>query len=192
MVYRLSQHLKQTAPTAAMDHDANSGIPKVSRKWSDEAVRGSVESSFYRSSSGSPAQEEAAPQTDDNTNPNLIDEWLSHQETEDPSTMIDAVSDLVTPISSPTTSVDSATFATQQGLHRPTVESLMPAASSSRPVKSSTNTRISPREPTPQSTAQDLLGVGAFAEPSRPRYAPIFILPLLYNANLSKLIQDRR
>ncbi|CAM1506994.1 Fc.00g066350.m01.CDS01 [Cosmosporella sp. VM-42] len=151
-----------------MSHESNTEIPKVSRKWSDEAVRGSVESSFYKSSSGSPAQEEE-PQPEGNTNLDLITEWLGHQGTEDPSTILDAVSDLVTPISSPNTSVDSPTFTTQPGLSRPTVEPLMPPPSSSRPQRRSPEARIPPREPTPQSTEHDLLGVGAFAEPHRPR-----------------------
>lgn len=159
--------------TANMDRHSDSNptttLPtvKVSRKWSEEAVRGSVQSNFYRSSTDSPAQEEHQLPPDDDTNPSLIDEWLSAQESEELSTVMYAVSNLSTPISSPVNSEDSPTFATQGGLTRPTMETLMPPGSPARPAQK--NPRKRPREPTVDSTANDLLGVGAFAEGHRPR-----------------------
>lgn len=153
--------------TTAMDPNSTTDAPKVSRKWSEEAVRGSVQSSIFRFSSASPAHEEESP-AEDNTNLNLIAEWLSHQEEpSDPSTIVDAVSELTTPLSSPMTSFGSPTFETPAGLSRPTVDTLMPPSSSTKPQKR--NPRKRPREPTVDSTENDLLGVGAFAEGQRPR-----------------------
>ena len=174
-----------------MDSSSNSNIPqvKVSRKWSEEAVRGSVQSSLHRLSSERSVQEEE-PLVEDDTTASLIDEWLSHQETEDVSTVIYAVSTLSTPISSPANSDDSSTFATQAGLSQPTMDSLMPPGSTVRPAKK--NPKKRPREPTVNSTENDLLGVGSFADGQRPRYASHFHFPSLYNTNLLKLIQDRR
>lgn len=164
-----TQHRASTY-TTAMEHGSTSSVPKVkvTRKWSEEAVRGSVESNFQRILNESPAQEgDEERVTDDDMIPSLIDDWLSQQGTEDLSTVIYAVSTLSTPISSPATSDGSSTFATQAGLARSNMETLMPPGTSARP--SGKNPRKRPREPTSDSTENDLLGVGSFAEGQRPR-----------------------
>ncbi|KAF7549694.1 hypothetical protein G7046_g8263 [Stylonectria norvegica] len=169
-----------------MDQQEIHNHPKPFRRWSDEAVRGSLGSTSPPSSSNTPPRQEATTMEDDTTMP-LIDEWLSHLETDDPSTILDTVSDMVSQISSPVTSLASPTFpnfdnkaaatllqAPFPTTSRSTKRRSEDQASASRPPKRMSDSHNSRQELTAQSTEHDLRCVGAFADiqEDQPRCEP--------------------
>ncbi|KIL94983.1 hypothetical protein FAVG1_01914 [Fusarium avenaceum] len=86
-----------------------------SRNWSDEAVRGSWDSNYQRTTSAntsprdqSQAWRRPSPQAYDRRQ-TMVNQWLGQQYTHDPSVALDGVSDLTTPTTSPAFS-DSPTF----------------------------------------------------------------------------------
>ncbi|KAF5012957.1 hypothetical protein FDECE_1004 [Fusarium decemcellulare] len=85
-----------------------------SRYWSDEAVRGSWDSNYQRTSATSSPRDQASnsyrrsPNAHDR-NQTMVNQWLGQQYNQEPTHTMDAVSDLTTPTTSPAIS-DSATF----------------------------------------------------------------------------------
>lgn len=86
-----------------------------SRNWSDEAVRGSWDSNYQRTTSAntsprdqSQAWRRPSPQAYDRRQ-TMVNQWLGQQYTHDPSVTMDGVYDLTTPTTSPAFS-DSPTF----------------------------------------------------------------------------------
>lgn len=88
----------------------------TSRNWSEEAVRGSWESSYQRSMAASPgdanssASRAAVPRAEHEARATMVDSWIGQQRTHDPRGLVDAVSDFATPESSPCISDGSSTF----------------------------------------------------------------------------------
>ncbi|KAF4958185.1 hypothetical protein FSARC_11069 [Fusarium sarcochroum] len=171
-----------------------------SRNWSEEAVRGSWDSNYQRTTSAntsprdqSQAWRGASPNTYDRSQ-TMVNQWLGQQYTHDSSTVMDAVSDLTTPTTSPAFS-DSSTFPsrtheapTYQTRHvgneylAPPSRTSVPhrpydnhyhngAPSSSRGSASYRldNRAADYRHMEPRSTEQDLRGVGSFADTDRSR-----------------------
>jgi len=173
-----------------------------SRNWSDEAVRGSWDSNYnYQrttSANTSPRDQSRAwrrpsPQAYDRRQ-TMVNQWLGQQYSHDPSNVVDAVSDLTTPTTSPAFS-DSPTFPsrTQEAppyqTHAVTNDFLAPPLRTSIPhrphdshypnappasSRGSTSYRLDNRSVDyrhmePRSAEQDLRGVGSFADNDRSR-----------------------
>ncbi|KAH7162986.1 hypothetical protein B0J13DRAFT_26179 [Dactylonectria estremocensis] len=88
-----------------------------SRNWSEEAVRGSWESSYQRSTAASPRDRNSswrgATPPDYSARAGMVDNWLGTQRTHDPSRPMSTVPEFATPDSSPVISDGSATFQTR-------------------------------------------------------------------------------
>ncbi|KAF5657469.1 hypothetical protein FCIRC_13238 [Fusarium circinatum] len=172
-----------------------------SRNWSDEAVRGSWDSNYQRTTSAntsprdqSQAWRRPSPQAYDRRQ-TMVNQWLGQQYSHDPSSnVVDAVSDLTTPTTSPAFS-DSPTFPsrTQEAppyqTHAVANDFLAPPSRTSIPhrphdshypnappasSRGSTSYRLDNRSVDyrhmePRSAEQDLRGVGSFADNDRSR-----------------------
>lgn len=165
--------------------------PNLTREWSREAVRGSWESSFQRSLSGSLTRERysvwmeslSSSPSSEGTSENLIDDWLKKQDTEQPSSVIDAVSDLDSVPSqlamvSPATSVASTSSEVRPTAKRP-ARSVAASSLPPRPLKRRTHGDGSGPTDRDNAAQNDLRGVGAFAQAQRPRYAASLTLLVL-------------
>ena len=170
-----------------------------SRQWSDEAVRGSWDSSFQRASavSSPPDQTSSMRRISPNAydrRQNMVNQWLGQQQfqqhPQEPTVAMDAASDFTTPTTSPAIS-DSATFTSRTGdyyqMHATTNDYLAPPSRNSVPYRPYDNgAPSSSRDPAPrtmdyrtvdyrqtdyhQSEDQDLRGIGAFASTDSSRY----------------------
>ncbi|KAF5669251.1 hypothetical protein FHETE_5009 [Fusarium heterosporum] len=170
-----------------------------SRNWSDEAVRGSWDSNYQRTTSAntsprdqSQAWSRPSPQAYDRRQ-TMVNQWLGQQNTHEPSTGMGGVSELTTPTTSPAFS-DSPTFPsrTQEAppyqTHAVANDLLAPPSRTSIPYRpydshyhngapssrGSTTYRLDDRsldyrQTEPRSTDQDLRGIGSFADNDRSR-----------------------
>lgn len=175
------------------DYNRDYSRPGSSRNWSEEAIRGSWESSYQRSTATSPRDRNSSwrgvTPTDYSAKAGMVDNWLGQQRTQDPSRAMSAVSEFVTPESSPVISDGSATFQTRPAFGaRPPVDRapVMPPdyytpspsrttwrqspghASSSRGA-ASYSARHSVDHSAGHSAEYDLRGVGSFADADRSR-----------------------
>ncbi|KAM5355788.1 hypothetical protein ACJ41O_002434 [Fusarium nematophilum] len=172
--------------------------PDSSRQWSEEAVRGSYESSFTRTPATSSPRDQPtswrrpSPPSYDRRQ-TMVNQWLGQQSSHDSSVVMDAVSDMTTPTTSPAIS-DSATFpsrhadsyqthaASNDFLAPPSRTSLphryfdqSPSSSSREPTSRSMDHRpvdyrpVDYRHANYPSADQDLRGVGAFADTDSSR-----------------------
>lgn len=170
-----------------------------SRQWSDEAVRGSWDSSLYRASAVSSPPDQTAsrrrisPNAHDRRQ-NMVNHWLGQQQfqqhPQEPTVGMDTVSEFTTPTTSPAIS-DSATFTSRNGdhyqMHATTSDYVIPPSRNSVPYRPYDNGAPSTsRDPAPrtmdyrtvdyrqtdyhQSEDQDLRGIGAFASTDSSRY----------------------
>ncbi|KAM0353520.1 hypothetical protein ACHAPU_001532 [Fusarium lateritium] len=178
----------------SQQHNAES-----SRNWSDEAVRGSWDSNYQRTTSAntsprdqSQAWRRPSPQSYDRRQ-TMVNQWLGQQDTHQHSVAMDGVSELTTPTTSPAFS-DSPTFPsrTQEAPpyqthavandflappsrttvpYRPYDPHYQNGASSSRGSTSYRldNRSLDYRQMEPRSTEQDLRGIGSFADNDRSR-----------------------
>ncbi|KAH6898481.1 hypothetical protein B0T10DRAFT_472787 [Thelonectria olida] len=166
--------------------------PESSRNWSEEAVRGSWESSYQRSTAVSPRDRDTSsssaravvPRAEREARAHMVDSWIGQQRTQDPSRVMDAVSDWATPESSPCISDGSSTFQTTTQHHSygtpayPTRHSdrapVMPADyhyTTSSPSRTAyrPDHRASSSRDAGYSADYDLRGVGSFTEHDRSR-----------------------
>ncbi|KAF4973890.1 hypothetical protein FZEAL_9147 [Fusarium zealandicum] len=190
--------------TAIMDRPTDSRYNRTesSRQWSDEAVRGSWDSSYQRASAAPSPRDQtsswrgASPNSYDRTQ-TRVSQWLGQQYTQDPSRAVDAVTNLTTPTTSPAIS-DSASFPSRTTgdsyqTHAVSNDFMAPPPRTSVPHRQYDHGSSSySREPTsravdyrpveyrpmePRSTEQDLRGVGAFADTDssrrRVKYTPL-------------------
>ncbi|KPM38073.1 hypothetical protein AK830_g8487 [Neonectria ditissima] len=156
------------------DFNRDYSRPDSSRNWSEEAIRGSWESSYQRSTAATPRDRNSswrgAMPADYDTRPGMVDNWLGQQRTQDPSRVMDAVSDFATPESSPAISDGSATFQTRPayGRRAPDRTPVAPpeyyTSSPSRTWKQSPDHGSSSRRAPSHSAEYDLRGVGSFAD----------------------------
>jgi hypothetical protein len=182
-------------------HQGQQYNTESSRNWSDEAVRGSWDSNYQRTTSAntsprdqSQAWRRPSPQAYDRRQ-TMVNQWLGQQYAHDPSVIMDGVSDLTTPTTSPAFS-DSPTFpsrtheAPPYQTHAVANDFLAPPSRTSVPhrpydphcyngatssSRGSTSYRLDNRsmdyrQMEPRSAEQDLRGIGSFADNDRSRY----------------------
>jgi hypothetical protein len=181
-------------------HQGQQYNTESSRNWSDEAVRGSWDSNYQRTTSAntsprdqSQAWRRPSPQAYDRRQ-TMVNQWLGQQYAHDPSVIMDGVSDLTTPTTSPAFS-DSPTFpsrtheAPPYQTHAVANDFLAPPSRTSVPhrpydphcyngatssSRGSTSYRLDNRsmdyrQMEPRSAEQDLRGIGSFADNDRSR-----------------------